>query len=111
MATADSSYVLADGSEVKSKVAKKKAAPKKKRAANRPVTNENGERVTPVTGAPASDFWVAGDCQLCNSENTKVYDCKNGKHYIKCYRCGHTWARKKRVRKKANPKPTDEKGS
>lgn len=77
-------------------MAKKKAT---KRAANRPKTKANGERVTPVTGVPASDYWVATDCTVCRSENTWCYNTSNGKHYFKCNRCGFTWAKKKRIRK------------
>jgi len=102
MATADSSNVLADGSEVKNKVAKKKTAPKKAKSP-KPIINDEGEKVTPKTGLPASEYWVAGDCQLCNSSETHCYNTSNGKHYIKCRRCGHTWAKKKRFWKKKKP--------
>jgi hypothetical protein len=55
------------------------------------VINQNGERVTPVRGLPASQRVEAPPCVSCKASATFIYTTRGAIRYCKCRHCGHTF--------------------
>jgi ribosomal protein L37AE/L43A len=62
-----------------------------KHRSTKAVINSDGQRVTPVTGLPASQRVEAPPCTSCRSENTFVYTTRGAVRYCKCRHCGHSF--------------------
>lgn len=58
----------------------------------KPITNNNGQHVTPKTGIPASQRVVCPICTSCKCVDTFIYATRGAVRYCKCRRCGHTYS-------------------
>lgn len=62
-----------------------------KHRSTKAVVNGEGQRVTPVSGLPASSRVEAPPCTACKSANTFIYATRQIARYCKCRRCGHSF--------------------
>jgi uncharacterized protein (DUF983 family) len=62
-----------------------------KHRSTKPVTNEQGKKVTPVTGLPASQRVICPICTSCRNVDTFIYATRGSIRYCKCRYCGHTY--------------------